>query len=209
MNQYSTTFFSSGNIYQRKEWNTQQNKLYLDFKNSIQFFPRYGFYFIFSPYASYSTEKYNSWTRSSDLESNINEKYKGEALDSLFAPTASREYTKNLINKLWSSEKEKRTMLSGGTNFYLAFRPKKFNRDFLEVSGGYQYTDYDSADKSHYEMSYWNKGSNTGNEQKTKYYMDNYRSSNFNYRATYSLLSSFRKHYLNIPFEYSFIYNYK
>lgn len=54
-----------------------------------------------------------------------------------------------------------------------------------------------------------NKGNNTGNERKTKYYMDNYRNSSFNYRATYSLLSSFERHYLNIPFEYSFIYNHR
>ena len=39
--------------------------------------------------------------------------------------------------------------------------------------------------------------------------MDNYRNSSFNYRATYSLLSSFERHYLNIPFEYSFIYNHR
>ena len=201
MNQNSTTFFQSGNVYQRKEWNTQQEKLYVNFNNSFQYIPRYGFYFTVSPYVNYSKEEYDSWTRSADMEANISEKYKGEALDSLFSPTASREYTKNLINKLRSWEDEKKSFLSGGTNFYLAFRPKKFNRDFLEVSGGYKYMDYDYANKYRYEMSYWNKGNNTGNERKTKYYMDNYRNSSFNYRATYSLLSSFERHYLNIPFE--------
>ena len=209
MNQNSTTFFQSGNVYQRKEWNTQQEKLYVNFSNSFQYIPRYGFYFTVSPYVNYSKEEYDSWTRSADMEANLSERYEGEALDSLFSPTASREYTKNLINKLRSWENEKKSFLSGGADFYLAFRPKKFNRDFLEVSGGYKYMDYDYSNKYRYEMSYWNKGNNTGNERKTKYYMDNYRNSSFNYRATYSLLSSFERHYLNIPFEYSFIYNHR
>lgn len=209
MNQYTTTFFQPGNVYQRKEWNTQQNKLYVNFNNSIQFSPRYGFYFIFTPYVNYSTEKYNSWTRSADMKANINEKYKGEVLDSLFAPTASREYTKNLINKFRSWEDEKKSTLSGGINFYLAFRPKKYNRDFFELSSGYKYTDHDYANKYQYDMSYWNKGSYTDNERKTNFHMDNYRNSNFNFRSVYNIVSNFERHYLNVAPEYKLIYDYK
>lgn len=207
-NTLSTTFFPTGDIYKRSMEAEHLNLVCLNFRNNMQWTPQNGFFFRLSPSLSYIRGKHHDWGRSVELTDNIYEQYRGEALDSLFSPDASKTYLKNLINRLSYQQNRNRSTLTGQINFNFSFRPKNFTRDYFTLYGNYNYNKHDENIKKPYEINYWNNGVNTDNEKKMLYNEMNSRNSSYRLGASYQFVLSSEKHYAVISPGYTFNYNY-
>ena len=205
----STTFFPTGDIYKRSQESERLNLVCLNFRNNMQWVPQNGFFFSLNPSFIYIHGKHHDWGRSVELTNNLYERYRGEALDSLFSPDASETYMKNLINRLSYQQNKERSDLTGRVNFNFSFRPKTFTRDYLAIYGNYNYNKHNEKVKKPYEINYWNNGANTENVRTMLYNEVNTRNSSYKMGASYQFVLSTEKHYAIISPRYTFNYNYR
>ncbi len=186
MQRLSTTFFSNGDIYNRTSNSFRNRQWYINPYIDLQLTPKKGLFFRINPYARYQNNQGNALTRSADFTENIYEHYKGEALDSLFAPNASEVYTRILVNRLMNSQESKAYQFSTGSSIELSTKGVTGN-DRFTIRGNYNYNKNRNRDLQRYDASYWNHGSHTGNQRTAQYGKNHYKNAYYDLLGEYSL----------------------
>lgn len=186
MQRLSTTFFSSGDIYNRTSSASKNRQWAINPYIDLQLTPKKGLFFRVNPYVRYQYNKGNTFTRSADLTENIYEHYRGEALDSLFAPDASEVYTRILVNRLMNDQESKAYQLSTGSSIELSTKGVT-DDDYFTIRGNYNYNKSQNKNLQRYDASYWTNGSQTESRRTAQYGENHYKNAYYDLLGEYSL----------------------
>lgn len=206
MQRLSTTFFSSGDIYNRTSNSLRNRQWFVNPYVDLQLTPKKGLFFRVNPYVKYFKNQSNTLTRSADFTENVYEHYRGEALDSLFAPNASETYTRILVNRLMNNQESKAYQFSTGSSAEFSSKGVTEN-DWFTVIGNFNYNKSQNRNLQQYNASYWNMGNHTGDQQTVQYGENHNRNSYYGLRSEYTLGLSTNNTEWRITPGYSIDYN--
>lgn len=179
-----TTFLSGGDMYTRSRSATNNQNTKIETKHLLELKPGWA-YIRFAPQLVYYTYKENFWSQEGTFTSNPMEKYRGEALDSLFA------YGGEALKKLAVNRRLQKGMRDGhkfGTSasFYGSGRVSKTSYDVLTVYGDAEYIYWDNHSSSLNDLRYMDNGSVTKTDFRHQYTDYPYKSYNYKVGGLYN-----------------------
>lgn len=135
----SIEFYPTGDIFQKKAYHQTARQTDVNSYAKLQLTPKTGIFIQVSPYANYHHYDNQSGLLSADLNMMLEEKYRGELLDSVFSPMAqSGLYRRYVTSTLRNNALSKGHSWNTGTGFELSYRPKN-TQDRLTVNGDAYY----------------------------------------------------------------------
>ena len=197
----STEFYPTGDIHQKKSSNQKDRSTNLTSRLDISLTPRVRTYLKVVPYANYRNFSNRSASLSADLNSLLEEKYRGELLDSVFSPVGMSDVYRRLVNStLRNNSLGRGHGVNTGSSFEYSYRPK-YNNDHLVLKGSFLYGNAQNRSVSDY-------GNQTPTQylHRYKYYEGN--SDRYNYMAgaeyVYSLVGFPKESYswLGLGYKY-------
>lgn len=197
----TTEFYPSGDIHQKKSSDQNYRNTRLASRLDISVTPRSRTYLKVAPHANYQNFRNGNASLSADLNALVEEKYRGELLDSVFSPTGMSGTYRKLVNStLRNNSLGKGHNVSAGTSFEYSYRPKS-NDDRLTVKGNFSYGSAQNRSVNDY-------GHKTATQDMHHYKYSEGRTSRYNYQvgAEYSYaLSGFPREafsWLGLGYQY-------
>jgi hypothetical protein len=143
----SVTFLQGGNVFSREKHYATVRQTQSDTRMELNLNPRKGSVFTIEPSLKYTFRKSKSNSLSADFNQQMEERYRGEILDSLFKSGTSKQWIKSLIESL-------RTNTFGighDLTAKFAFTGKhRFNMDQLNYHAEVDLTDARNRTLNHY-----------------------------------------------------------
>lgn len=131
----STNFFESGDIFGRDNNRTRNKSHRINTYHSINYsLPNV--HFAFTPYFSWSRNNTDSDIRSATFDTNPNESYRGEALDSIFRLSTPGSITRSLLTYLRKMSAAESDNINGRYTLSATIRPKTWKGMLIVSSSG-------------------------------------------------------------------------
>lgn len=202
----STEFYPSGDIYQKKSSNRKDKNTSLTSRLDISLTPRARTYLKVIPYVNYRKFNNCSAILSADLNGLLEEKYRGEVLDSVFSPIEMSGVYRELVNStLRNNGQGMGHDVSTGSSIEYSYRPK-YNNDRLTVKGNFLFGNALNRVVNDYDNQ-----TNDQNLHRYKYNEGNANRYNYMLEAdyVYSLVGFPKKSFSWVGLGYKFHQNYQ
>jgi len=143
----TVNFLQGGNVFSRELHRNVARQTSSRSQMSVEMSPKKGRAFNVSSAVNYSYQKNVGRSLSADYDVQLAERYRGEALDSLFSPFSSARWRQNLIESLRSQTLGQGHSLDANLNLQ---GHQRFNMDQLNFNFGASYDNSRNRSLSHY-----------------------------------------------------------
>lgn len=144
------TFLPSGDVYNRNRNRNDSKTHTLNWSLDLSM-PKKESYFTISPNLSWSSTKSNGFNMSATFNDDPGDAYRGQSLDSIFAPIGSARLEKFLVNRSFDITKGQQTSIATGLNTYY-YKVAPWNGETLNLSASFSYNKAEGKDFSQYDL---------------------------------------------------------
>lgn len=174
-----TTFLSGGDVFTRSRNLTKNRSTKMSTDHYFELKPKWAF-ITFAPHLDYSTYNYRLLGQEGTFTSNPMEKYRGEALDSLFSYDGGSALKKLAINRRLQDYLGKGNILNMSTSFRGSGRVSKTSYDVLGFYGNADYTHLVNRAFNKNSLCYYDKGNVVETDFRNQYF--DFPQSSYNYK---------------------------
>lgn len=144
------TFLPSGDVFNRSRNNNESKTTTLNWNLDV-LIPKKESYLSISPNASFTNTKSNGYNLSATFNADPEDAYRGQSLDSIFAPIGSARLEKFLVNRSRDVTKGTQKSYNAGlSTYYYTIAP--WNGEMITFSANANYNHSDNKEYSRYDL---------------------------------------------------------
>lgn len=151
----NTNFYETGNTFTRSVSDTHRREFRLSTYHNFQLTTKY-VYAELKPQIDYNHFNSELLRRTGLFSVDINETYRGETIDSIFSPSASRKWTDGLMYKVRDKQRNRQDGLSARVDFMSKIKFSEDASDYLTLAAFVKHSYTNSDTRQQYALTYQN-----------------------------------------------------